>query len=37
MGRPSLIGLSLTLTGGQVERASIGGNAVVVSEGTIEA
>jgi trans-2,3-dihydro-3-hydroxyanthranilate isomerase len=36
MGRPSLMHLSLTLAGGALTAASIGGNAVVVSEGTIE-
>jgi trans-2,3-dihydro-3-hydroxyanthranilate isomerase len=37
MGRPSLIHLALTLRSGTVASASIGGNAIVVSEGTIEA
>ncbi|MGE0749592.1 MAG: PhzF family phenazine biosynthesis protein [Variibacter sp.] len=37
MKRPSLITLSLTLADGALARASIGGDAVLVSEGTIEA
>ena len=37
MGRPSLIELAMTLTGGALRAASLGGNAVVVTEGTIEA
>ncbi len=37
MGRPSLIDLILTLAGGVLTAASIGGAAVMVSEGTIEA
>jgi trans-2,3-dihydro-3-hydroxyanthranilate isomerase len=37
MGRPSLIRLAVTLRGGTLFGASIGGDAVVVSEGTIEA
>jgi trans-2,3-dihydro-3-hydroxyanthranilate isomerase len=37
MGRPSLILLTLTISGGKLTGASIGGGAVVVSEGTIEA
>jgi len=37
MGRPSQIGLTLTVAGGKLTGASIGGNAVMVSEGTIEA
>ena len=37
MGRPSLIRLSLTLAGGKYRGASIGGDAIVVSEGTIDA
>jgi trans-2,3-dihydro-3-hydroxyanthranilate isomerase len=36
MGRPSLIRLSLTLRGGALVSASVGGEAIVVSEGTIE-
>jgi len=35
MGRPSLIELTLTLRGGQLTGAAIGGAAVIVSEGTI--
>jgi trans-2,3-dihydro-3-hydroxyanthranilate isomerase len=37
MGRPSLINLALTVRGGAFESASVGGDAVIVSEGTIEA
>jgi trans-2,3-dihydro-3-hydroxyanthranilate isomerase len=37
MGRPSLIELSLSLQGGKLVGASIGGEAILVSEGTIEA
>ena len=37
MGRPSLIRLMLTMRKGKLAAASIGGDAVVVSEGTIEA
>lgn len=37
MGRPSLIRLALTLRGGALVAASVGGEAVIVSEGTIEA
>jgi trans-2,3-dihydro-3-hydroxyanthranilate isomerase len=37
MGRPSLITLGLTLRGGKLVAASVGGEAVVVTEGTIEA
>lgn len=37
MGRPSRIGLSLTLRGGELVAAAIGGDAVRVAEGTIEA
>jgi trans-2,3-dihydro-3-hydroxyanthranilate isomerase len=37
MGRPSLIELTLKLAGGKLTGASIGGGAIVVSEGTIEA
>jgi trans-2,3-dihydro-3-hydroxyanthranilate isomerase len=36
MGRPSLIQLTLVLAGGQLVSASVGGNAVIVTEGTIE-
>lgn len=35
MGRPSLIELRITLDGGRVMAASIGGPAVIVSEGTL--
>ena len=37
MGRPSLIRLTLTVAAGKLTTASIGGGAVFVSEGTIEA
>lgn len=37
MGRPSLIELTLAIAGGKLTGASIGGGAVVVAEGTIEA
>ena len=36
MGRPSLIELTLTIGGGKLTGASIGGGAVIVMEGTIE-
>ena len=37
MGRPSLIELGLTLRGGALATASVGGPAIVVTEGMIEA
>src|SRR5712671_367232 len=37
MGRPSLMELTLRIAGGRLSGASIGGGAVVVMEGTIEA
>ncbi len=37
MGRPSLIELSFTMHGGKLVAASIGGSAIVVTEGAIEA
>lgn len=37
MGRPSLITLGLTLRGGRLATATVGGTAIVVTEGTIEA
>jgi trans-2,3-dihydro-3-hydroxyanthranilate isomerase len=37
MGRPSLMALSVTIAGGALTAATIGGDAVVVSEGRIEA
>jgi trans-2,3-dihydro-3-hydroxyanthranilate isomerase len=37
MGRPSLIDLSMTVRDGQLAAAAIGGDAIVVSEGNIEA
>jgi trans-2,3-dihydro-3-hydroxyanthranilate isomerase len=36
MGRPSLMALAVTVTGGGLTGATIGGDAVVVSEGRIE-
>jgi trans-2,3-dihydro-3-hydroxyanthranilate isomerase len=36
MGRPSLIELSLTMRGGMLESASVGGAAVIVTEGKID-
>ena len=37
MGRPSLIALNVTVRGGGLASASVGGPAIVVTEGTIEA
>lgn len=37
MGRPSVLHLSLTVAAGQLREATIGGDAVVVMEGVIEA
>jgi trans-2,3-dihydro-3-hydroxyanthranilate isomerase len=37
MGRPSLLQLALTIRGGTLEAAAVGGDAVIVSEGMIEA
>jgi trans-2,3-dihydro-3-hydroxyanthranilate isomerase len=37
MGRPSLIRLAATVAGGKLVSASIGGDAVIVTEGSIEA
>ncbi|MBM3530234.1 MAG: PhzF family phenazine biosynthesis protein [Alphaproteobacteria bacterium] len=37
MGRPSLINLSLAMRSGALAQAKVGGNAVIVTEGTIEA
>jgi len=37
MSRPSLIELTLKIGGGNLTGASIGGSAVVVMEGTVEA
>ena len=37
MGRPSLIWLGLTVQGGALTAGSVGGDAVIVAEGTIEA
>jgi len=36
MGRPSLIELSLTMHGGALASASVGGPAIIITEGTIE-
>ena len=36
MGRPSTITLGLDITANRLESASIGGQAVVISEGTVE-
>ncbi len=36
MGRPSEIVLTLTISGGHLAEASIGGSAVVLSEGVME-
>ena len=37
MGRPSLLHLSLAMRGGKLAQATVGGDAVIVSEGMIEA
>jgi trans-2,3-dihydro-3-hydroxyanthranilate isomerase len=37
MGRPSVMRLGLTLKGGALSAGSVGGDAVIVTEGTIEA
>jgi hypothetical protein len=37
MGRPSLIELTLTMRSGLLRLATVGGPAIVVTEGTIEA
>lgn len=37
MARPSLLHLSLSIRGGRLESAAVGGDAVLVSEGMIEA
>jgi trans-2,3-dihydro-3-hydroxyanthranilate isomerase len=37
MGRPSVIDLALTMRGGKLAAANVGGGAVVVTEGAIEA
>ena len=37
MGRPSLMELTLRIAGGKLTGASIGGSAVIVAEGSIEA
>ena len=37
MGRPSLIQLAMTVQAGKLVSATIAGDAVIVTEGTIEA
>ena len=37
MGRPSQIELGMTVAGGALTRATIGGAAIIVSDGHIEA
>jgi predicted PhzF superfamily epimerase YddE/YHI9 len=37
MGRPRLIELTMKIRGGKLAAATIGGDAVVVTEGVIEA
>jgi len=37
MGRPSLITLELTIANKRLTAGRVGGDAVIVSEGTIEA
>jgi trans-2,3-dihydro-3-hydroxyanthranilate isomerase len=37
MGRPSLISLGLEVEGGVLRAATIGGSAVIISQGTISA
>jgi trans-2,3-dihydro-3-hydroxyanthranilate isomerase len=37
MGRPSVIGLAVTIAAGKLTAASVGGDAVIVTEGAIEA
>jgi trans-2,3-dihydro-3-hydroxyanthranilate isomerase len=37
MGRPSLIRLAVAIRAGKLAAATIGGDAVIVTEGTIEA
>lgn len=36
MGRPSFIGLAMTVENGRLARAAIGGSAVMIAQGTIE-
>jgi trans-2,3-dihydro-3-hydroxyanthranilate isomerase len=36
MGRPSFIGLAVTIAGGRVIRAAIGGSAVMIAQGTLD-
>jgi trans-2,3-dihydro-3-hydroxyanthranilate isomerase len=36
MGRPSFIGLAVTVGGGRVLRAAIGGSAVMIAQGTLD-
>jgi trans-2,3-dihydro-3-hydroxyanthranilate isomerase len=37
MGRPSLVEIGLVMRDGKLQSATVGGDAVVVTEGTIEA
>jgi len=37
MGRPSLIRLTLVLAAGQLVSAAVGGDAIIATQGTIEA
>jgi len=37
IGRPSLITLSMTVRDGQLAGAAIGGEAIAVTDGTVEA
>ena len=36
MGRPSLIALEVDIEGGEIAAARIGGDAVIVAEGTLD-
>ena len=36
MGRPSFIGLAVTIASGRVIRAAIGGSAVMIAQGTLD-
>jgi predicted PhzF superfamily epimerase YddE/YHI9 len=37
MGRPSQIELGMVMADGKLQSATVGGDAVIVTEGTIEA
>jgi trans-2,3-dihydro-3-hydroxyanthranilate isomerase len=37
MGRPSLINLTLEMVGSKMKTGRVGGNAIVVAEGTLKA